>query len=83
MFLPTKATMLLKALLQARPNHHLIMADFAQLPDVQIPGRNAPLVTAMVRLLRCPNTWAIPANIKAGVLHNEPENRHCTFLHSV
>jgi len=40
--------MLLKTLVQARPNHDLILADFAQLPDIQIPGRNAPLVTAIV-----------------------------------
>jgi hypothetical protein len=48
LFLPTKAAMLLEALVQARPDHDLILADFAELPDVQILGRNAPLVTAMV-----------------------------------
>lgn len=47
-FLPTKATMLLKTLHTVRPNHHLILADFNSLPDVQIKGRQAPLVTSKV-----------------------------------
>ena len=48
-FLPTKAAMLLHSLQKARPNHHLIMADFTSLPDVVIAGRQAPLVTSKVR----------------------------------
>lgn len=47
-FLPTKAASLFKTLQTARPNHHLIMADFSSLPDVQIRGRLAPLVTSKV-----------------------------------
>lgn len=39
---------LLQALHAARPNHRLMAADFSELPDVQIPGRNAPLVSTTV-----------------------------------
>ena len=47
-FLPTKAAMLFKTLQTMRPNHTVIMADFASLPDVKIKGRLAPLVTSKV-----------------------------------
>ena len=48
-FLPTKAAILLQTLQAARPNHHLVMADFTSLPDVVIAGRQAPLVTSKAR----------------------------------
>jgi hypothetical protein len=44
-FLPTRALALLDALHAARPRHTLIAADFDGLPDVRIPGANAPLVS--------------------------------------
>ena len=47
-FLPTKAVMMFESLLKAFPTHTLLMADFHQLPDVSIPGKNAPLVAATV-----------------------------------
>ncbi|KAF5828863.1 putative S-adenosyl-L-methionine-dependent methyltransferase-domain-containing protein [Dunaliella salina] len=43
-FVPTAALALLDVLHRARPNHSLIATDFDRLPDVRIPGRNAPLV---------------------------------------
>lgn len=43
--------MLLDLICHARPNHHLIIGDFDELPDVQVPGKNAPLVASKVWLL--------------------------------
>ena len=48
--------MLLQTLLTARPHHDLLAADFHELPDVTIAGRNAPLVATTVSCfcwLRC------------------------------
>ena len=47
-FLPTRAAMLLEALVAARPCHNLVFADFHALPDVTLPGLNAPLVASTV-----------------------------------
>ena len=51
-FLPTGALQLFRTLRAARPNHVLFAADFDSLPDVRIPGVNAPLVAATVRMLQ-------------------------------
>ena len=48
MYLPTTALQLLETLVDALPNQQLIVADFDALPDVQLPGTNAPLVAATV-----------------------------------
>jgi hypothetical protein len=48
LWLPTGALQLLDTLYGARPNMCLIAADFDQLPDVRIEGRNAPLVASKV-----------------------------------
>lgn len=50
-YLPTQCRMLLDLICHARPNHHLIIGDFDELPDVQVPGKNAPLVASKVWLL--------------------------------
>ena len=50
-FLPTGALQLFQTLRAARPNLFLFAADFDSLPDVRIPGINAPLVAATVRML--------------------------------
>ena len=44
-FLPTGALRLFDALHDTHPNHRIIAVDFDSLPDVKIPGRNAPLVS--------------------------------------
>lgn len=49
MYLPTASMQLLETFAHALPNHQLIVADFDALPDVQLPGTNAPLVAATVR----------------------------------
>lgn len=46
MYLPTSSLALLDALHSVRPSHTLIAADFDALPDVQVPGINAPLVSS-------------------------------------
>lgn len=48
-FLPTGCLELLDTLCALRPAHHLVAADFDQLPEVVIPARNAPLVATTVR----------------------------------
>ena len=48
-FLPTKCLSLLEMLCKARPNHCLLAADFDELPETTIPGKNAPLVASTVR----------------------------------
>lgn len=48
-FLPTGALRLFDALHAALPRHALIAADFDELPEVVIPGLNAPLVASTVR----------------------------------
>ena len=45
-FLPTTALRLLEALQLARPNAHLLFADFDYLPGIRIPGVYAPLVAS-------------------------------------
>mmetsp|Transcript_3237 Transcript_3237/g.8191 ORF Transcript_3237/g.8191 Transcript_3237/m.8191 type:complete len:456 (+) Transcript_3237:178-1545(+) len=45
LFLPTRTLELFETLHRVRPNHRLLAADFSELPDVQIAGRNAPLVS--------------------------------------
>jgi hypothetical protein len=47
-FLPTGCLALLDTLHRMRPRHHLIAADFDELPEVAIPGRSAPLVATTV-----------------------------------
>ena len=37
---------MLRALRRARPHHSVLLADFDALPDVQIGGRGAPLVSS-------------------------------------
>lgn len=48
-FLPTGSLQLLDTLHAMRPRHHMVAADFDHLPEVVIPGRNAPLVASTVR----------------------------------
>ncbi|CAI5524006.1 unnamed protein product [Closterium sp. Naga37s-1] len=45
-WLPTGCLHLLEAIYTARPHATVIAADFSLLPDVRIPGANAPLVAA-------------------------------------
>lgn len=45
---PTGGMSLLEVLHRERPNHSLILADFDFLPEVRIPGKNAPLVAEKV-----------------------------------
>lgn len=52
-FLPTGAMQFLDALMQARPRHMLIAADFDHLPDVAISGLNAPIVSQTVQNITC------------------------------
>lgn len=40
--------MLLDLICHFRPHHHLIIGDFDELPDIQVPGKNAPLVASKV-----------------------------------
>ncbi|GAB4824262.1 hypothetical protein N2152v2_011308 [Parachlorella kessleri] len=47
-YLPTGCLQLLDTLHRVRPRHHLIAADFDALPEVIIPGQNAPLVATTV-----------------------------------
>jgi hypothetical protein len=51
MFVPTGSMALMETIHDARPNHSIIAADFDYLPDVTIPGKNAPLVSEKVNLL--------------------------------
>jgi hypothetical protein len=44
-WLPTRCLQLLETLHAAVPRHSLIAADFDALPDIKLPGRNAPLVS--------------------------------------
>ena len=53
-YLPTQCRMLLDLICHARPNHHLIIGDFDELPDVQVPGKNAPPVASKVYSLLTP-----------------------------
>ncbi|GAX75066.1 hypothetical protein CEUSTIGMA_g2510.t1 [Chlamydomonas eustigma] len=48
LFLPTGCMTLMETLHDVRPNHSIIAADFDYLPDVKIPGKNAPLVSEKV-----------------------------------
>ncbi|GLI61912.1 hypothetical protein VaNZ11_004435 [Volvox africanus] len=48
LWLPTACAAFLELLHDLRPNHSLIAADFDKLPDVRLPGRNAPLVAQKV-----------------------------------
>ena len=48
MFLPTKCLSLLEVLCKARPNHCILAADFDELPETTIAGKNAPLVASTV-----------------------------------
>ncbi|EFJ50230.1 hypothetical protein VOLCADRAFT_89143 [Volvox carteri f. nagariensis] len=48
LWLPTACAAFLELLHTLRPNHSLIAADFDKLPDVKLPGRNAPLVAQKV-----------------------------------
>ncbi|PNG98991.1 hypothetical protein TSOC_015238, partial [Tetrabaena socialis] len=48
LWLPTAAAAFFELLHAVRPNHSLIAADFDKLPDVQLPGRNAPLIAQKV-----------------------------------
>ncbi|GFR52698.1 hypothetical protein Agub_g15325, partial [Astrephomene gubernaculifera] len=48
LWVPTAAASFLELLHTLRPNHSLIAADFDKLPDVQLPGRNAPLVAEKI-----------------------------------
>ncbi|KAG2497193.1 hypothetical protein HYH03_004782 [Edaphochlamys debaryana] len=48
LWLPTAAAAFMELLHALRPNHSLIAADFDKLPDVRLPGRNAPLVAEKV-----------------------------------
>ncbi len=48
MWLPTACCAFLELLHDLRPNHSLMAADFDRLPDVRLPGRNAPLVAEKV-----------------------------------
>lgn len=45
MFIPTGSYLLMKNIHNYIPNCHFILADFDFLPDVSIPGINAPIVT--------------------------------------
>ena len=47
-FLPTGALQLLKTISAQRPNHTLVLIDFDQLPDVQMKGYNAPIVSSTI-----------------------------------
>lgn len=47
-FLPTGALQLFDTLHSCVPQHQLIAADFDHLPDVVIPGKNAPLVSSRI-----------------------------------
>jgi len=47
-FLPTGALQLLKTISAQRPNHTLVLIDFDQLPDVQMQGYNAPIVSSTI-----------------------------------
>ncbi|EIE25916.1 DUF185-domain-containing protein [Coccomyxa subellipsoidea C-169] len=47
-FLPTKCMMLLDTLVKACPFHCILAADFDQLPETRIPGKNAPLAATTV-----------------------------------
>ena len=45
-FLPTSACMLFDTIRKTVPRHELILSDFDHLPDVVVPGENAPLVSS-------------------------------------
>ncbi|CAL5218657.1 g361 [Coccomyxa viridis] len=45
-FLPTKCLSLLEVLCKARPHHCILAADFDELPETTIAGKNAPLVAS-------------------------------------
>lgn len=47
-WLPTACLALLDCIAAARPSHTLLAADFDALPNVQVEGVNAPLVSAQV-----------------------------------
>ena len=68
-FLPTKASMLLKSIVAETPNHTILLADFDQLPEVKIPGRNAPLVSTTVshRFLLLITGWPLGAFVMLGM----------------
>lgn len=40
---------LMETMMRVRPLHHIIAADFDYLPEVSIPGLNAPIVSHVVR----------------------------------
>ena len=48
LFLPTAAFSLLKNISANVPSHTLLLMDFSSLPDVQVPGMNAPLISNTV-----------------------------------
>ena len=68
-YLPTGALQFLEALARARPRHLLIAADFDHLPDVTMPGLNAPLVSQTVR---APTHVALEAHV--------PNSANCMML---
>ena len=58
-WIPTKAISFLSRLRAQLPNHRLLIADFATLPDT-IPGRNAPVVqTRLGRAMVCVDTFLV------------------------
>jgi hypothetical protein len=48
MFLPTTCMSIIQTLCTARPNHCILAADFDELPETEILGKNAPLVATTV-----------------------------------
>ena len=55
-FLPTAAFSFLKNISENVPSHTLLLIDFETLPDVQVAGRNAPLISNTVDAL--PNDFS-------------------------
>ena len=56
-FLPTKCLSLLEVLCKARPHHCILAADFDELPETTIAGKNAPLVASTVSPPVCMLAW--------------------------
>lgn len=44
-YLPTAAMAMVEAIVRCLPRHTLVLVDFDHLPDVQLEGQNAPLVS--------------------------------------
>lgn len=81
-FLPTACLQMLEGMHQALPSHTLIAQDFDVLPDIQITGKNAPLVvkTSIHQLQDGQDVGDLPDEDLDTYLLNTEEMGQCDVL---